>query len=138
MIPIPSLQRKSSNKAPILNNCSLDHVCKEGKGYQHGSVELKPLEFVDDIADPNRNKYDAQISDKVITGIQELTKLKFSSEKSKVLKISSSSNTDTLFIEDRALDIENITYRLCTSLLMILKMKSPFITQLIIEMEIKK
>ena len=65
---------------PILNNCSLDDVCKEGKGYQYGSVELKPFEFVDDIADPNRNKYDAQISNEVITGIQELKKLKFSSE----------------------------------------------------------
>ena len=72
---------------PILNNCSLDDVCKEGKGYQYGSVELKPFEFVDDIADPSRNKYDAQISNKVITGIQELKKLKFSSEKCKVLKI---------------------------------------------------
>ena len=57
---------------PILNNCSLDDVCKEGEGYQYGSVELKPLEVVDDIAYPNRNKYDAQISNKVITGIQEL------------------------------------------------------------------
>ena len=35
--------------------------------------------------------------------------MKFSSEKCKVLKINSSSNTDTLFIEDRALDIENST-----------------------------
>ena len=94
---------------PILNNCSLDDVCKEGKGYQYGSIELKPFEFVDDIADPNRSKYDAQISSKVITRIQEFKKLKFSSEKCKVLKINSSSNTDTLFIEDRALDIENST-----------------------------
>ena len=94
---------------PILSNCSLDDVCKEGKGYQYGSVELKPLEFVDDIADPNRNKYDGQISNKVITGIQELKKLKFSSEKCKVLKINNSSNRDTLFIEDKALDIENST-----------------------------
>ena len=71
---------------PILNNCSLDDVCKEGKEYQYEIVELKPLEFVDDIADPNRNKYDAQISNKVIIGIHELKKLKFSSEKCKVLK----------------------------------------------------
>ena len=56
----------------MLNNCSLDDVYKERKGYQYGNVELKPLEFVDDIADHNRNKYDAQISNKVITGIQEL------------------------------------------------------------------
>ena len=49
---------------PILNNCSLDDVCKEGKGYQYGSVELKPLECIDDIAAPSRNNYDAQISNK--------------------------------------------------------------------------
>ena len=87
----------------------MDYVCEEGKGYQYGNVELKPLEFVDDIADPNKNIYDAQISNKVITGIQELKKWKFSSEQCKVLKINSSSNRDTLFIEDRALDIESST-----------------------------
>ena len=92
---------------PILNNCSLDDVCKEGKGYQYGTVELKPLEFVDDIADLNRNKYGVQVSNKVMIGIQELKKLKFFSEKYKVLKIHSSSNRNTLFIEDRALDKEN-------------------------------
>ena len=118
-IPIPFLHRKSSNKAQfldqhsILNNCSLDDVCKEGKGYQNGTVELKPLEFVDDIADPNKNKYDAQISNKVITGVQELKKLKFSSEKCKVLKINSSSNRDTLFIEDRAFDIVRLISEMC-------------------------
>ena len=118
-IPIPFLQKKLSNKAqllgtvlsPILKDCSLDDVCKERKGYQYGTVELTPLEFnfADDIADPNRNKYDAQIGNKVIIGIQELKKLKFSFEKHKVLKINSSSNRDTLFIEDKALDIENST-----------------------------
>ena len=41
---------------PILNNCSLDDVRKERKGYQYGTAEMKPFEFVDDIADPNRNK----------------------------------------------------------------------------------
>ena len=50
-----------------------------------------------------------EISNKVSTGIQELKKLKFSSEKCKVLKINSSSNMDTLFIEGRALDTENST-----------------------------
>ena len=69
---------------PTLNNCSLDDVWK---GYQYGTVELKPFAFVDDIADLNRNKYDGQISNKVITGIQELKKLKFSSEKCEVLQI---------------------------------------------------
>ena len=106
---VEEIVKQGTVLGPILNNCSLDEVCKEGKGYQYGIVELKPFEFVDDIADPNRNKYDAQISNKVITGIQELKQLKFSSEKCKVLKINTSSNTDALFIEDRALDIENST-----------------------------
>ena len=66
---------------PILNNWSLDDVCKEGNGYQYGTVELKPFESVDDIADSNRNKYDAHISNKVIIDVQELKKLKFSSDK---------------------------------------------------------
>ena len=52
---------QSTVLGPILNNCSLDDVCKEGEGYQYGTVELKPHEFVDDIADPSRNKYDGQI-----------------------------------------------------------------------------
>ena len=60
-------------------------VYKEEKGHKCGTVELEPFEFVDDIADSNRNKYDAQISDKVIIGVQELKKLKFSFEKCKVL-----------------------------------------------------
>ena len=71
-------------------------VYKEGKGHECGTVELESFEFVDDIADSNRNKYDAQVSDKVIIGVQELKKLKFSFEK-------------FLFIEDKALDIENST-----------------------------
>ena len=62
---------------PVLNNCSLDDTCKEVKWYQYGTVKLIPLEFVDHIADPKRNKYDAQISNKVIIGSQELKKLKF-------------------------------------------------------------
>ena len=44
-----------------------------------------------------------------IFGIQELKKLKLSSEKCKALKNNSSSNGDKLSVEDKALDIENST-----------------------------
>ena len=37
----------------ILNNCSLDRICVEGQGYQLGCPFIKPLKYVDDIADPN-------------------------------------------------------------------------------------
>ena len=57
----------------------------------------------------NMIQYDAQISNKVIIGVQELKKLKFSSEICKVLKNNSSSNGDTFFIEEKTLDIENGT-----------------------------
>ena len=41
---------------PVLNNCSLDRVCKESLGYHIGSVGIKSMEFVDDIADPNSDE----------------------------------------------------------------------------------
>ena len=37
---------------PVLNNVSLERVCKESYSHHLGSVEILSLEFVDDIADP--------------------------------------------------------------------------------------
>ena len=50
---VNNLVRQGTVLGPILNNCSLDQICKEGKSYQNGNIQLKPLEFIDDIADPN-------------------------------------------------------------------------------------
>ena len=55
---------------PILNNCSLDRICKEGNGYQFGQVNIKPPEFVDDLADPNHSPLSAHVSNSVIEQIQ--------------------------------------------------------------------
>ena len=55
---------------PILNNCSLDRICKEGNGYQFGQANIKPLEFVDDLADPNHSSMSAHVSNSVIEQIQ--------------------------------------------------------------------
>ena len=71
---------------PILNNCSLDQICKESKSYQNGNIQLKPLEFVDDIADSNDGYCQAQQSKHVISSILEHKKLTFATEKCKVLK----------------------------------------------------
>ena len=46
----------------MLNNCSLDGVCKEGYSYHLGSVEIRPIEFVDDLADPNSDEVSAKFS----------------------------------------------------------------------------
>ena len=54
----------------ILNNCSLDRICKEGNDYQFGQVNIKPLEFVDDLADPNHSLTPAHVSSSVIEQIQ--------------------------------------------------------------------
>ena len=40
--------RQGTALGPILNNCSLDQVCKEGRGYQNGNIQLKSLDFDDD------------------------------------------------------------------------------------------
>ena len=44
---------------PVLNNVSLDRVCKESFGHHLGSVEIRSLEFIEDIADPNSDKNSA-------------------------------------------------------------------------------
>ena len=53
----------------ILDNCSLDRICKEGNGYQFGQVNIKPLEFVDDLADPNHNLTSTHVSNSIIEQI---------------------------------------------------------------------
>ena len=72
---------------PVLNNCSLDQVCKEGNPYQYGTVEIKTLEFVDDMADANDDLFQAKRSNDIIVSIQEQKKLTFSAEKCKILKV---------------------------------------------------
>ena len=55
-----------------------------------GTVEIRVLEFVDDIADLNSGSEDAANSNKIIVGIQERKSLGFAAEKCKILKINSS------------------------------------------------
>ena len=37
---------------PVLNNCSLNKLFTDSIGYNFGSVQIKSMEFVDDLADP--------------------------------------------------------------------------------------
>ena len=56
------------------------------KSYQNGNIQLKPPEFVDDIADPNDRYCQAQQSNLVISSILDRKKLTFAAEKCKILK----------------------------------------------------
>ena len=51
---LENLLKQGTVLGPVINDCSLDRVPKEGSGYQMGRVNIKLLEFVDDIADVNR------------------------------------------------------------------------------------
>ena len=58
---LTDITKQGTIMGPILNNCSLDRICVKGQGYQLGSTYIKPLEYVDDIADPNNNGFEEAI-----------------------------------------------------------------------------
>ena len=55
---------------PVLNNCSLNKLSTDSIVYNFGSVQIKSMEFVDDLADPNRDKQSAQASNAILQAIQ--------------------------------------------------------------------
>ena len=78
---------------PVLNNCSLNKLSTDSIGYNFGSVQIKSMEFVDDLADPNRDKQSALASNTVLQAIQHEKRLAFSAEKCELLKINSKDDT---------------------------------------------
>ena len=63
----------------------LGRVCKEGYSYHLGSVEIRPMEFVDDIADPNSDEVSAKFSNRIAEQIQYEKRLTLSSETCELL-----------------------------------------------------
>ena len=59
--------KQGTSLGPTLNNCSLSDICAEGRSFTFGSVEVKSLEFVDDIANPSYRKSDAFSSNDIIS-----------------------------------------------------------------------
>ena len=55
-------------------------------GYNFGSVQIKPMEFVDDIADASREKAGAIASNSILEAIQHEKRTSFSAEKCELLK----------------------------------------------------
>ena len=55
--------------------------------YHSGSVEMRPMEFVDDIAVPNSDEVSAKFSNRIVEQIQYEKRLTLSSEKCELLKV---------------------------------------------------
>ena len=93
---------------PVLNNCSLDRVCKESLGYHIGSVKIKSMEFVDDIADPNNDEISAKFSNRIVEQIQFEKRLTLSAEKYELLKINSKCNGENLTVNNEKIKLVNV------------------------------
>ena len=98
-----NIVRQGTVLGPILNNCSLDKVCQESESYQSGTVNIKSLEFVDDIADPNDGLFQARKSNSIIVSLSpKAKKLPFAAEKCKLLKIGCTQYTgDSLYLNQQ-------------------------------------
>ena len=53
----------------------MDEVCAHSNSYQYGTVEIKSLDSVDDIADANNGSSQALVSHKIIKDIRKRLKL---------------------------------------------------------------
>ena len=78
---------------PVLNNCSVNKLSTDSIGYNFGSVQIKSVEFVDELTDPNRDKQSALASNAVLLAIQHEKRLTFSAEKCESLKVNSKDDT---------------------------------------------
>ena len=92
---------------PHFKNCSLSNIYAEARNFTFGSDEVKSLEFFDDTADPSYGKRDAVLSNDTICYIQRMKRLKFSTEKCRLLKINSEANDDTVSISGEKVEIKN-------------------------------
>ena len=86
-ILLTNLVKQGTVLGPVLSNCSLNKMSTYSTGYNFGSVQIKPMEFVDDIADPSGEKAAAIASNSVLEGIQHERRISFSAKKCELLKI---------------------------------------------------
>ena len=77
----------------VLNNCSLKELSTDSIGYNFGSVQVKSMEFVDDLADPNSDKQSVLASNAILQAIQHEKRLTFFAKKCELFKINSKDDT---------------------------------------------
>ena len=103
---INNIVKQGTVLGPVLNNCALDDNCAEGQGYIMGTVEIKALNFVDDIADLNSRSENAANSNKNSVGIQERKHHTFAAEKCRILKINSSDFSHSVCVKGEDLKFD--------------------------------
>ena len=102
-----SLVKQGTSLVPILINCSLDEMCAHSNSYQYGTVAIKSLEFVDDIADADNGSSQVLASHKIIADIIERKRLKLSIDKCKLLRINGGkSDVNSLTVYGEQMKVE--------------------------------
>ena len=108
---LSNLVKQGTVLGPVLNNCSLDRFSKESFGYNFGSVGIKQLEFVDDIANPSSSsRQTAVLSNKLLEDIQHEKRVSFSAEKCELLKINSIGNGGLLLNGEDIKSVREVRY----------------------------
>ena len=105
MLPLENLLKQETVLRPVLNNRSLDRVCKISLGYLIGLVEIKSMEFLDDIEDPISDEISAKFSNRIVEQIQFEKRLTLSAEKCEFLKINSKCNGENLTINNEKIKL---------------------------------
>ena len=96
---------------PVLNNCSLDTIGRDGPGYQMGHADIKLMLFVDDLADPIHNIQTASVSNQIIEQIQHEKRLNFSTRKCKLLVIGQVEDNSNLKVNNTTIkQVEHVKY----------------------------
>ena len=75
-------------------------------GHNMSTVEIRAMEFVDDLADPNNGYFEVLKSNQTTSSIQKRKRLTFSAEKCKILKINSTDNSNSLFLSGIKLEAD--------------------------------
>ena len=108
VLPLENLVKQGTVLGPVQNNCSLDRVCRESLGYHIGSVEIKSMEFVDDIEDPNSDEISPKFSNRIVEQIQFEKHLTLSAEKCELLKINSKGNGENLTVNNENIKLVKV------------------------------
>ena len=106
---LENLVKQGTVLGPVLNNCSLDRVPKEGSGYQMGLVNIKSLEFVDYIADVNRDFNSLCHSNRLTENIHHEKRLAFSSKKCELLRVGFKTLGESIYVNNKSVTISDCT-----------------------------
>ena len=88
---VENIVRQGTVLGPVLNN--------ESESYQSGTVNIKSLKFVGEIADPDDGLFQERKSNSIIVSVQEQKELTSAAEKCKLLKTGCTQYTgDSLYL----------------------------------------